>query len=205
MGKNMVPASVYYVLYKPYGYLSQFTPDHPGQKTLAELYPFPPKVYAVGRLDQDSEGLLLLTNDKHLNQFLLDPRHGHWRTYWVQVEGLPDQTALQKLAGGVTIKVAGQLHNTRPCQVKIIPNPDVPPRTPPIRYRAHIPDTWVEIKLQEGKNRQVRHMLAAVGYPVLRLVRVALEDLHLGLHKPGAVRQYDRAELYDLLKLARSH
>lgn len=195
----------YFVLYKPCGYLSQFTPDHPGQKTLAELYPFPPEVYAVGRLDQDSEGLLLLTNDKSLNQFLLDPRHGHWRTYWVQVEGFPDQTALQKLATGVTIKVAGQLHNTRPCHVKIIPNPDVPPRTPPIRYRVHIPDTWVELKLQEGKNRQVRRMLAAVGYPVLRLVRVALEDLQLELHKSGAVRKYDRAEIYNLLKLNRNY
>lgn len=190
----------YFLLHKPYGYLSQFTPDHPGQKTLADLFAFPPDVYAVGRLDLDSEGLLLLTNDKRLNHLLLDPRRGHWRTYCAQVEGIPEEHALQALRSGLTI--AGKSpFTTRPCKARIIGPPNLPPRIPPIRVRATIPDSWIEVQLQEGKNRQVRRMLAAIGHPVLRLMRTAIEGLELGNLGPGEVHELKQREVYAHLNI----
>ncbi|MCB1235268.1 MAG: pseudouridine synthase, partial [Verrucomicrobiae bacterium] len=144
--------------HKPHGILTQFTPDRPGQRTLAE-FGFPERVYPVGRLDLDSEGLLLLTDERGLNDRLLDPRRGHPRAYHAQVEGEIGDTALERLrAGGLTI----QGYRTRPCRAHRV-FPGHPDRDPPIRFRKAIPTSWVELELVEGKNRQVRRMTAAVG------------------------------------------
>ncbi len=177
--------------HKPYGVLSQFTPDHPGQRTLAE-FGFPKDVFPIGRLDQDSEGLLLLGNERALVSRLLDPVHGHPRTYQVQIEGLPDPAAIQRLAaGGLDLKG----HRTLPCRACLLdPPPARLPRDPPVRYRKSIPDCWLELTLTEGKNRQVRRMTAAVGFPTLRLIRVAIGKLALGGLDPGSWKELDSAD-----------
>jgi 23S rRNA pseudouridine2457 synthase len=177
-------------LHKPYGVLSQFTPDHPGQRTLAELG-LPARVYPIGRLDQDSEGLLLLSDEPALNTRLLDPRHAHWRTYAVQVEGLPDEAALARLRTGVVI----QGTRTRPARAEPLDNPGFPDRVPPIRVRKHIPTAWMAIGLQEGRNRQVRRMTAAVGHPTLRLLRIRIGKFALPPDwPPGSWRELNAAE-----------
>lgn len=192
----------YFVVYKPYGYLSQFTREAPHHRTLADLGEFPARVYPVGRLDQDSEGLLILTDDRRLNQALLQPRRGHERTYLVQVEGVPREEALEQLRQGVYIKVNKQRYRTRPAKVSLLSTaPSLPEREPPIRFRKTIPDSWLRLTLTEGKNRQVRKMCAAVGYPVLRLVRYAIEDLRLDGMKIGAVRDWPGDALLEKLHI----
>lgn len=192
----------YFVIYKPYGVLSQFTREAPQHRTLADLYEFPKDVYPVGRLDQDSEGLLLLTNDKRLNSRLLDPRWAHERTYWAQVEGIPAEEALVQLQNGVGIRIKKRAHRTRPAKASLFTAPPtLPERDPPIRVRKSVPDSWIELKLTEGKNRQVRRMCAAVGFPVLRLLRSAIEDLSLQDMQPGEVREWQAPELLRALKL----
>ncbi len=168
--------------HKPYGVLSQFTQEAPQHHTLAE-FGFPPGVYPVGRLDSDSEGLLLLSDEKPLVDRLLNPRHRHPRTYWAQVEGAPTPGDLLPLErGGITI----QGYRTLPCKARILnTTPSLPPRNPPIRVRKSIPDTWLELTLIEGKNRQVRRMTAAIGFPTLRLVRVKIGRLPIADLKPG--------------------
>lgn len=168
----------YYLIDKPYGVLSQFTREQPDHRTLADLHAFPPGVYPVGRLDRDSEGLLLLTDDRRLNERLLHPRHAHPRTYHVQVEGAPDAAALRRLAAGPPVRVKGKVHPSRPLLVESF-SPAYPPRTPPIRQRKNIPASWLSLTLTEGKNRQVRRMCAAVGHPVLRLIRYAIGAITL--------------------------
>jgi 23S rRNA pseudouridine2457 synthase len=159
------------LFHKPYGVLSQFTPE-PGSRwgCLAEHIPVP-DVYAAGRLDADSEGLLLLTANGRLQQRLTDPAWGHWRRYWVQVEGMPTPEQLQQLEQGLVIQ--GQ--RTLPARASSIADPGLPPRNPPIRDRKEIPTSWLAIELREGRNRQVRRMTAAVGLPTLRLLRVAID------------------------------
>jgi 23S rRNA pseudouridine2457 synthase len=178
-------------LYKPYGHVSRFG-DEAGHPGLASLVPVP-DVYAAGRLDHDSEGLLLLTDDGALAHALTDPRRGHPRTYWVQVERIPDATALAALARGVLV----QGRRTRPAQVRLLrAAPPLPPRAVPIRFRKSVPTAWLELTLREGRNRQVRRMTAAVGHPTLRLVRAALGPLtllSLGL-APGEWRDLRRDE-----------
>jgi 23S rRNA pseudouridine2457 synthase len=162
------------VLFKPHGTLSRFGSEagHPG---LAALVPVA-GVYAAGRLDHDSEGLLLLTDDAALSVSLTDPRFGHPRTYWVQVERVPDARALARLARGVVV----QGRRTRPARVRLLrEEPPLPPRAVPIRRRERVPTAWLELTLREGRNRQVRRMTAAVGHPTLRLVRVAMGPLRL--------------------------
>lgn len=168
---------------KPYGVLSQFTPEA-GHRALDE-FGFPPGVYAAGRLDHDSEGALLLTDDGRLIKKLLDPKYEHPRTYLVQVDGQITEEALRQLAKGVVIKG----YRTKPCKAGMaVPPEDLWERVPPIRYRANIPTSWIRLTLVEGKNRQVRHMTAAVGFPTLRLIRVQIGDLTLGDLKPGEWR-----------------
>ncbi len=177
--------------HKPYGVLSQFTPE-PGSKfrTLAE-FGFPPRVYSIGRLDADSEGLLLLSDEAALNQRLLHPRNAHEREYWVQVERIPSATALHQLTQGVVI----QGHPTLPCRARLLdPQPQMPPRDPPIRVRQSVPDCWLTLELVEGKNRQVRRMTAAVGHPTLRLVRVRIGSFWLGELPAGQWRELTLAE-----------
>jgi len=185
----------YYFVYKPYGMLSQFTQEQESQVTLAHLdFSFPKDAYPVGRLDADSEGLLLITNDKSLNAKLLNPEQHTPKTYYAQVEGVPTKAHLEKLQLGVTITVNGKPYKTAPAKViHLSVEPILPPRQPPIRYRASVPESWLSITLVEGKNRQVRKMCAAIGFPVLRLVRVAIEDYALNKAplmdmKPGEVR-----------------
>ena len=155
---------------KPYGVLSQFTPDGSPNRPLAN-FGFPKNVYPIGRLDADSEGLLLLGDEPELNERLLHPRHGHQRIYWAQVEGIPSAESLQQLQNGPVI----QGRKTQPCRAWLLdPQPTVPPRDPPIRFRKSVPDCWIGLELAEGKNRQVRRMTAAIGHPTLRLIRVRI-------------------------------
>lgn len=185
----------YFALYKPYEMLSQFT-DEGKKQGLKHLFNFPTDVYPVGRLDADSEGLLLLTNDNELKHRLLTPKFAHKRTYCVQVEGLPTEEALQALRDGVEINVEGEKYLTLPAEVKCIEEPqNFPPRNPPVRFRANIPTSWIEITLTEGKNRQVRRMTAAVGFPTLRLVRVRMEGLVLGTRESGEVWEINKEEI----------
>jgi len=168
---------------KPYGVLSQFTPEagHPA----LDGFGFPPGVYAAGRLDHDSEGALLLTDNGKLIKKLLDPRFEHPRTYLVQLDGQITPEALRQLSKGVMIKG----YRTKPCKVETVAAPeDLWERIPPIRYRANIPTSWAKITLVEGKNRQVRHMTAAVGFPTLRLIRIQIGNIALGDLKPGEWR-----------------
>ncbi len=218
----------YLLFYKPYDVLSQFsdqefskieegdrlllTPDSQQEqdlaphsdlqqlqtrRTLKDYIPVP-SVYPVGRLDRDSEGLMLLTNNGRLQHRLSDRRFRHPRTYWVQVERIPDEAALNKLRKGVVI----QDYRTRPALVQLLPtDPLLPPRQPPIRFRKTVPTSWLEITLTEGRNRQVRRMTAAVGFPTLRLVRIAIANLRLDSLEPGQWRDLTPKELETLLSL----
>ena len=185
----------YILFYKPYGVLCQFTDDSESPRPTLKEYIEIPEVYSVGRLDFDSEGLLLLTNDGQLKHRLIDPQFAHSRTYWVQVEGIPTEDALQQLCQGVNI----QGYRTKPALGRLLDTePNLPPRQPPIRTRANVPTAWIELILTEGKNRQVRKMTAAVGFPTLRLVRVAIAHLRLENLSVGEWRELTEPELQEL-------
>jgi len=189
----------YILFYKPYSVLSQFT-DCSGktQRRTLKDYILIPTVYPVGRLDWDSEGLMLLTNHGQLQHRLSHPQFQHPRTYWVQVERIPDTVALQQLQQGVVIED----YCTRPAKVHLLDSePQLPPRAQPIRFRKNVPTAWLEITLTEGKNRQVRRMTAKVGFPTLRLVRVAIAHLRFEGLQPGQWRDLTLDELNPLLKL----
>lgn len=194
----------YFLVNKPYGMLSQFTREADHHAVLGDLHPFPKSVYPVGRLDRDSEGLLILTDDSSLNARLLHPKHHHPRTYWVQVEGEPTSSALQQLEGGVTIKLKKKLWKCAKTRVAPLPSTtfrSIPERQPPVRYRKTVPDSWWSITLTEGKNRQVRKMWAQVGFPVLRLIRFSIEDLSLQDLDDAPVREVKREILFSKLNL----
>lgn len=185
----------YFLINKPYDMLSQFTREVPEHRVLGDLHDFPPDVYPVGRLDRDSEGLLILTNDKRLNEALLHPSRKHPRSYWVQVEGVPTAQALSELSKGVDIRIKGKVHHCAPVVPRLLTQAEcdaIPDRNPPVRFRKSVPDTWIELRLTEGKNRQVRRMCAAVGFPVLRLRRVAIEALQISDIGEGSVREVKR-------------
>jgi len=190
----------YYLLHKPYGMLSQFTREG-GHPSLADVdFTFETDVYSVGRLDTDSEGLLLLTNDKRLNSELLSPENGHPRTYHAQVEGAPELSDVRKLQNPMKLKIKGKEFTTRPCRVSILePQPNYVDRLPPVRVRKSIPDTWISITLTEGKNRQVRRMTAGAGFPTLRLIREAIGPFKLKGLKAGEVRELTEAEVSKLI------
>ena len=196
--------------HKPFGVLSQFTSDGSPNRALAE-FGFPKNVYAIGRLDADSEGLLLLSDEAKWNAQLLLPRHAHEREYWAQVERIPPRAALDQLQQGLVI----QEHKTLPCRAWLLePQPEVvasslrldpirpqaerytiPPRIPPIRFRKSVPDCWIGLELIEGKNRQVRRMTAAIGHPTLRLLRVRIGNFWLGDLPPGKWRELSASEM----------
>jgi len=190
MAKNQFK---YFILHKPYGVLSQFTDKH-GRKTLADLFDFSKEVYPVGRLDMDSEGLLLLTNDKRLTDFLLNPENSHEKEYFVQVENIPTEEDLENLRSGVII----EKKKTLPAKVKLIDDPGFPPRIPPVRERKSIPDCWLSITITEGRHRQVRKMTAAINHPTLRLVRVRIKNFLLNDLKRGGVRELKAKEIQEL-------
>jgi len=176
--------------HKPFGVLSQFTGDGSPNRPLAE-FGFPKNVYAIGRLDADSEGLLLLSDEPSWNDRLLHPRHAHEREYWAQVEKIPTRAALEQLQRGVVI----QGRKTLPGRAWMLePQPEMPPRVPPIRFRKSVPDCWIGLELVEGKNRQVRRMTAAIGHPTLRLVRVRIGQFWLGDLPPGQWRVLSAVE-----------
>jgi 23S rRNA pseudouridine2457 synthase len=189
----------YYLFYKPFQVLTKFSPEA-GKKTLADYFTSIGKdVYPVGRLDFDSEGLLLLTNDKELTHKLLEPKFKHKRTYWVQVEGLVTEDSLKQLEEGVSISIDGKPYKTSKAEVTLfLEDPKVPDRYPPIRFRKNIPTSWISLTITEGKNRQVRKMTAAVGYPTLRLIRQSLGDLSVEGMEPGQYRILEKQEITSL-------
>ena len=175
--------------HKPYGVLSQFTADGSPNRTLAE-FQFPPRVYPIGRLDADSEGLLLLSDEAELNERLLHPRHAHGRIYWAQVETIPTLETLRQLEQGVVIEG----RKTLPCHAWLLdPQPEMPPRVPPVRARKTVADCWIALELIEGKNRQVRKMTASIGHPTLRLVRRRIGNFELGKLPAGEWKVLDGA------------
>ncbi len=175
---------------KPFGVLSQFTSDGSANRALAE-FNFPKNVYPIGRLDADSEGLLLLSDEAKWNEKLLHPKNAHGREYWAQVEKIPTPDSLKKLEKGILI----QGRKTLLCRAWLLePQPQIPPRVPPIRFRKSVPDCWIGLELIEGKNRQVRKMTAAIGHPTLRLLRVRIGNYWLGDLPAGQWRQLSPSE-----------
>lgn len=180
----------YILFHKPFNVLTQFTPED-GARALSE-FKLPADVYPAGRLDKDSEGLLLLTNDGPLIEKLLNPKNEKPKTYWVLVERVPTEEELEKMRIGLKIED----YLTRPCKVHILdPQPDVPPRDPPVRFRKTVQDIWLEITITEGKNRQVRKMTAAIGHPTLRLIRKKIGNLEIGDLAEGKWKEISREEI----------
>jgi 23S rRNA pseudouridine2457 synthase len=189
----------YFIVYKPYQTLSRFTTAD-GKATLADFFSVPKNIYPVGRLDEDSEGLLILTNDSNLNHRLLDPSFEHEREYWVQVEGIMTKEAVMQMQQGLQLNIKGHIEQTKPCVVHIFKiAPEVEERVPPVRYRASIPTSWIKIILKEGKNRQVRKMTAKVGFPTLRLIRYRIEQIELNDMKPAAIIEVSKKTIYKKL------
>lgn len=185
LSKKKEEEKLYFIFNKPYNVLCQFTKEKKEELCLSD-FDLPKEIYPAGRLDKDSEGLLLLTNDGNFIHKLSNPRHEKEKTYLVQVEGIPDKVSLDKLQKGVVI----QGYQTKPAKVKKISDPNIPERLPPIRFRKNIPTSWVEIKITEGKNRQVRRMTAAVGFPTLRLIRVSIGCIKMPIDlTPGEFKE----------------
>lgn len=192
----------YFILNKPFGYVSQFTDEakHPGLQRLIKL---PKDVYPVGRLDSDSEGLLILSNDNYLKHHLLTPQFKHKRTYAVQVDGTATQVHVNLLKHGVQISVEGKAYKTLPpYEVRLLHDVNFWERKPPVRFRKSIPTSWIEMTLIEGKNRQVRKMTAAVGIPTLRLIRTAIEEIKIIDFKEGEMKELEKKSIYKLLNIS---
>jgi 23S rRNA pseudouridine2457 synthase len=191
----------YFILHKPYGMLSQFTREgnHP---VLSDAYDFPKDVYPVGRLDHDSEGLLILTNDKRLNALLLSPEYKKQKTYAALVEGKPEAKHFEQLKKGLTINLKGVKHKVQAVHADYLPDFNPVERIPPVNYTKHDTHTWIKLVITEGKNRQVRRMMAGVGFPVLRLIRIGIENLFLNDLPSGAVRIVNGKDLYKSLNIA---
>src|SRR5438477_4523418 len=189
----------YFIVYKPYKTLSQFT-SALNKNALADFFSVPKNVYPVGRLDEDSEGLLILTNDAKLNHYLLNPGFEHESEYWVQVEGKITDEAVMQMQQGLQLNLKGKEYQTRSSTIQIFTQePEVAERNPPVRYRASVPTSWIKIILKEGKNRQVRKMTAQVGFPTLRLIRYRIEDIELNKMKPGTMIELSQKSIYKKL------
>lgn len=192
----------YFAIYKPYQVLSQFTSED-GKKCLKDIYDFPRDVYPIGRLDFDSEGLLLITNDNQLNHLLAHPKFEHTKQYYLQVEGKATPEAIKKLQNGVEISIKGTRYLTKKAYAEIINEPVLPERIPPIRYRKSITTSWLKIAIREGKNRQLRRMVASVGLPALRVVRYSIGNLHIGLLGSLGIKEFSSEEIYNLCQVSR--
>ena len=190
---------LYYIFNKPYNVLSQFSKEVEEHITLKDFLEVPKDVYPVGRLDKDSEGLLLLTNDNLFKTKLLNPSTKSKKTYWVQVDGDISETAIDNLRRGIKIKIKNSQYHTLPAKVVKIPKPKVEERNPPVRYRANIPTSWIEITIHEGKNRQVRKMCAKVGFPCLRLIRSKIKGESFLDVKIGEARPLTSKELHTIM------
>ncbi|HEX4371805.1 MAG TPA: pseudouridine synthase [Puia sp.] len=189
----------YFIIHKPFNVLSQFTSQE-GKRTLKDFFDLPGNVYPIGRLDYDSEGLLIITDDKQLNHQLLNPQFSHEREYLAEVEGEITTQAIYELEQGVTITIDGKWYKTKPCTAKKISRPAfVTERDPPVRFRKNIPTSWLKLVLTEGKNRQVRKMTAKAGFPTLRLIRYRICSLTLEGLTPGEMCITSKAALYPLL------
>ena len=189
----------YFIAYKPYQTLSQFT-SALNKKTLADYFSVPKNVYPVGRLDEDSEGLLILTNDKKLNHRLLNPAFEHEREYWVQVEGEITNNAIMQMQQGLELNIKSEMKEMKPGIVTVFDEPpEVAERIPPVRYRANIATSWIKIILKEGKNRQVRKMTAKVGFPTLRLIRYRIENIELKNMQPATIIELSQKSIYKKL------
>lgn len=182
--------------------MSQFTKEESEHSCLTDLsLGLARDVYPIGRLDAESEGLLLLSNDKYLVNKLLEPKHEHKRTYYAQVEGAPTPENLKTLETGIDLNIRGKIFTTLPAKLQILNQIDIPDRNPPIRVRKEIPDTWVEISLTEGKYHQVRKMFASIGFPVLRLIRISIENIKLGNLKEGQLLEINPFVAYRKLNI----
>ena len=190
----------YYIIYKPFKVLSQFTSED-DKLTLKNFCNLEKDVYSVGRLDYDSEGLLLLTNDNYLKSKIINPNSNCKKTYYVQVEGAVDTSDISMLKVGININNNGVIYLTKSAIAEIIEEPNLPQRTPPIRFRANIPTTWIKISINEGKNRQIRKMTSAIGYPTLRLVRHSIENLNIDGFISGQIKEINRKFVYNSLKI----
>ena len=189
--------SNYFIIHKPFNVLSQFS-SMDDKKMLKDFFDIPPDVWPVGRLDYDSEGLLFLTNDKAINHRLLNPQFLHEREYWSQVEGITTEESLAKLRKGVVISAKGKTFKTLPAKAKLLSEINILERNPPIRFRKEIPTSWISLTIQEGKNRQVRKMTAAVGLPTLRLLRYRIGQITLSEMQPGLLKELsiDEVQLF---------
>ncbi len=192
----------YYIFYKPFNYLSQFS-DEGNNLGLKNILPkLNSDIYSIGRLDLDSEGLIILSNDTKLNKLLIDPIYKHKRIYYVQLEGVIKSNALINLQNGVEISLKSKKYLTLPAKASLIEEPSwLEPRIPPIRYRKNKPTSWISLELIEGKNRQVRKMTASVGFPTLRLVRFSIEDINIKNLKSGQIVEISQKEIGNLLKI----
>lgn len=188
----------YFIFNKPFQVLCQFSPE--GEKTTLKDFNFPKDVYPLGRLDYDSEGLMILSDDKKLNHLLLNPKFNHKKTYLAQVEGYFKEEEEHIIKQGIELNIKGKMHKSRPAEIEFA-NPEVPDRNPPIRYRKNIPSPWYKISITEGKNRQIRKMCAAANHPVLRLIRIAIEDIELGNLNPGEKIELSKNAIYYKLKI----
>lgn len=191
----------YFIANKPFNTLCQFSGSE-GKSTLKDFFNFDKDVYPLGRLDYDSEGLLIFTNDNYLKTQLLNPENERNKTYLVQVEGEMTESAILELKNGVIINVNGNQYKTKPAKAELINNLlEIPERVPPIRFRKNINTSWLKITITEGKNRQIRKMAAKVGFPTLRLIRISIEGIELGNLKPGEVKMMSRKKIYEKLKM----
>lgn len=192
----MINEFYYYAIYKPYNVISQFSKENEQDLTLKDLFSVPSDVYPIGRLDKDSEGLLLLSNDSGLNEQLLHPSNKVTKTYLAQIEGVPSEESVLRLKKGIAIVIHKKTHQTLPASVFVIDEPfQIPIRNPPIRFRKNIPTSWLKIEIKEGKNRQVRKMCAAVGLPVLRLIRISMGKYTLPVLENGWIRKIMKSEI----------
>jgi 23S rRNA pseudouridine2457 synthase len=188
----------YFIFHKPFRVLCQFSPE--GDKTTLSNFGFPKNVYPLGRLDYDSEGLLIITDDKRLNHLLLDPKFAHRKTYHAQLEGILNEEEIKNFENGPDINVKGRMHKSKVASIKAI-DIQMEDRNPPIRFRKNIPSPWYEIEITEGKNRQIRKMTAAVNHPTLRLIRVAIEDIKIGNLQAGQNIELSAKSIYEKLHI----